>query len=127
MEPNNRETYNPYWALSLVHKALLNPTEERAALTELLRLDSHAAEASDRLLQLSNTLPPEEQIKNAIRVLETNPFKAAAYRTMANLALESGNDSLAKSAHLSLIGLNPLDVSRLHYQLATILKDQSHQ
>ena len=64
-EPDNREQFNPYQALSLVCRGLGDEAGERAALTKLLQIDSNASEAAARLLELSKSLPAAERLATA--------------------------------------------------------------
>lgn len=122
-EPNNREEYNPYQALSLVCRGLGDEAGERAALTKLLQIDSNASEASARLVELSGSLPASDRLATADRMLETNPFQEQAYRKLAAAAKETGAAGRSREAFKSLLALEPRDASRLHYELATLLRD----
>ncbi len=126
-EPNNREEYNPYQALSLVCRGLGDETGERAALTKLLQIDSNSSEASARLLELSGALPASDRLATADRMLETNPFQEQAYRKLAAAAKETGAAGRSREAFKSLLALEPRDASRLHYELATLLRDSDPQ
>ena len=48
--PDNREEFNPYWALSLACRGLGDETGERAALAKFVQIDSNASEAAARQL-----------------------------------------------------------------------------
>ena len=56
-------------------------------------------------------------------MLETNPFQEQAYRTLAAAAKETGAAGRSREAFKSLLALEPRDASRLHYELATLLRD----
>jgi tetratricopeptide (TPR) repeat protein len=120
-EPNNREPFNPYHALSLACRGLGDEAGERAALRRLLEIDSNASEAAARLVQISGNLPAAERLADGQRMLETNPFQEQAYRTLIAAAKESG--APARDSYLSLLALETLDAGRLRFELATILRD----
>jgi tetratricopeptide (TPR) repeat protein len=122
-EADNREEFNPYQALSLVCRGLGDEKGERAALTKLLQIDSNASEAAARLLELSGSLPAADRLAAADRMLETNPFQEQAYRTLATAAKETGAADRSRDAFKSLLALAPRDASRLHYELATLLRN----
>ncbi len=122
-EPENREEFNPYQAFSLVCRGLGDEAGERAALTKLLQIDSNASEASARLVELSGSLPAPDRLSAADRMLETNPFQEQAYRKLAAAAKETGAAGRSREAFKSLLALEPRDASRLHYELATLLRD----
>ena len=122
-EPDNREEFNPYQALSLACRGLGDEAGERAALTRLLQIDSNASEAAARLVELSGSLPASERLATADRMLETNPFQEQAYRKLAAAAKETGAAGRSRDAFKSLLALEPRDASRLHYELATLLRD----
>ncbi len=122
-EPHNREEFNPYWALSLVCRGMDDKYGERAALTQLLQIDSNASEAAARLLELSATLTATERFAAAERMLETNPFQEQAYRTLVTAAKETGASNRFREACISLLALDPRDSSRIHYELATMLRE----
>lgn len=121
-EANNREAYNPYWALSIACRNLGDSIAERAALGRLLRIDSNASEAAARLLELSPSLPAAERFSIADLMLETNPFQEQAYRIQIAAAKESGATKHAVQACDSLLALEPRDASRLHFELASLLE-----
>jgi len=121
--PDNREEFNPYWALSLVSRGLGDENGERAALSKLVQIDANASEAAARLLELSALLPPTERLAAAGRMLGTNPFQEQAYRTMVTAAKETGDVGRSREACVSLLALEPRDASRLHYELATLLRE----
>ena len=121
-EPNNRETYNPYWALSVACRNLGDPLAERDALSRLLQIDSNASEAAARLLELSTSLPAAERLSIADIMLETNPFQEQAYRTQIAASKDSGVPKHAVQACESLLALEPRDASRLHFELASLLQ-----
>jgi tetratricopeptide (TPR) repeat protein len=122
-EPDNREPFNPYQALALICRGLGDESGERAALARLLQIDSNASEAAARLLELSQSLPATERLATADRMLETNPFQEQAYRTLAAAARETGAAARSRDAFQSLLALEPRDASRLHYELATMLRE----
>ena len=109
--PNNREDFNPYQVLAEACKGLGDLQGEREALLKLYALDANRSEAALRLLEMEDA-----DHRDAERVLETNPFQDRAYRTIA-----AENDSL--QAYESLLALEPRDASRLHYEVAVLLKD----
>ncbi len=121
-EPDNREPFNPYQALALVHRHLGDETSERQVLTRYLQIDSNASEAAARLLELSQALPAAERHAAAGLMLETNPFQEQAYRTLASATREIGATDQSSAALKSLLALEPRDASRLHYELATLLR-----
>lgn len=121
--PDNREEFSPYWALSLACRDLGDENGERAALTRLLQIDSNASEAAARLLELSVSLPATERITAADRMLETNPFQEQAYRILVTAAKETNAAANAREACVSLLALEPRDASRLHFELATLLRE----
>ncbi|MGL4398768.1 MAG: tetratricopeptide repeat protein [Luteolibacter sp.] len=121
-EPDNRESFNPYHALSLVYRNLGDESGERQALTKYLQIDSNASEAAARLLELSQALPAAERHAAASLMLETNPFQEQAYRTLAAVTRETGATGQSCAALKSLLALEPRDASRLHYELATLLR-----
>ncbi|MEY3896682.1 MAG: hypothetical protein RLZZ214_2202 [Verrucomicrobiota bacterium] len=122
-EPDNREPFNPYQALALVCRGLGDEAGERAALARLLQIDSNASEAAARLLELSASLSATERLATAERMLETNPFQEQAYRTLVVAARETGATGHSSNAFQSLLALEPRDASRLHYELATLLRE----
>ncbi|MEM1222724.1 MAG: tetratricopeptide repeat protein [Verrucomicrobiota bacterium] len=124
-EPNNRESYNPYWALSKACRGLGDLAGERSALEQLLRLNADASDAATRLLEISNTLVAPTQVSHADLVLETNPFNEQAYRMLASASQETEDTPRAEAAYRSLLALDPVDVSRLHYELADLLQEQN--
>jgi tetratricopeptide (TPR) repeat protein len=122
-EPDNREEFNPYWALSLACRGLGDEAGERAALAKLLQIDSNASEAAARLLELSTSLPSAERLAAADRMLETNPFQEQAYRTLVTATKETGALDRTRKACVSLLALEPRDAVRIHYELATLLRE----
>ena len=116
-EPNNREPFNPYQSLALACRGLGDTEGERAALTKLLELDANASEAAARLLEIDATSV------EADRMLATNPFQEKAYRTLATTAQTAGRPEIARDALFSLLALEPRDAGRLHFELATLLRD----
>ncbi|MES2922711.1 MAG: tetratricopeptide repeat protein [Verrucomicrobiota bacterium] len=120
-EPNNREEFNPYHALSLACRGLGDEAGERTALKKLLEIDSNASEAAARLLQISGKVSAPERLADGQRMLETNPFQEQAYRTLIAAAKETG--APASDAYLSLLALETLDAGRLRIELAKILRD----
>jgi tetratricopeptide (TPR) repeat protein len=92
---------------------------ETAALRKLLDLDANAAEAASRLVELAGPVGPEERLERAHALLAINPFSEGAYRLIA--ATTPGGES--RKALASLIALEPLDIGRLHYDLALELKE----
>lgn len=122
-EPDNREAFNPYMSLALACRGLNDEAGERAALTKLLELDANVSEAAARLLELGGTLPAADRLADSDRMLETNPFQEQAYRTLAAAAKETKRPAEARDAYRSLLALKPRDASRLHYELATLLRD----
>lgn len=120
-EPNNREEFNPYHALSLACRGLGDEAGERAALKKLLEIDSNASAAAARLLQIGGKLPAAERLADGQRMLETNPFQEQTYRTLIAAAKETG--APARDAYLSLLALATLDAGRLRFELATILRE----
>lgn len=122
-EPDNREAFNPYMSLALACRGLNDATGERAALTKLLELDANVSDAAARLLELGGTLPAADRLADSDRMLETNPFQEQAYRTLAAAAKETKQPEEARDAYRSLLALEPRDASRLHYELATLLRD----
>jgi len=124
-EPNNREANNPYQILASVCRALNDDAGERSALTKLLEIDSNNSDASARLLELSGTLAAPARLAAAEKMLETNPFKEQAYRTLVGAAKELRNPDQTRIASLSLLALKPPDASRLHYELATQLRESA--
>jgi tetratricopeptide (TPR) repeat protein len=124
-EPDNREPFNPYQAFALACRRLGDEKGERAALARLLQIDSNASEAAARLLELSQALPAAERLATADRMLETNPFQEQAYRTLAAAAREIGATARSREAFQSLLALEPRDASRLHYELAILLRDSA--
>ena len=109
--PDNREEYNPYEVLAAAHKGLGDARGERAALLKLYSLDANRSEAAARLLKIEGS-----DARDADRLLEINPFQDQAYRNLAK-ANASPED------YGSLLALEPRDASRLHYELAVILKE----
>ncbi len=124
-EPNNREPFNPYQAISLACRGLGDETGERAALTKLLEIDANASEAAARLLQLSAKLPAAERLADGDRMLETNPFQEQAYRTLIAAAKETGTPP--REPYFSLLALDTLDAGRLRFELATLLRDSDRE
>jgi tetratricopeptide (TPR) repeat protein len=122
-EPDNREPFNPYQALALACRGLGDEAGERTALTRLLQIDSNASAAAARLLEISQSLPAAERLATADRMLETNPFQEQAYRKLAAAAKETGATALSREAFKSLLALGPRDASRLHYELATLMRE----
>ncbi len=122
-EPNNREAFNPYRSLAHACRGLGDEAGERAALTKLLEIDSNVSEAAARLLEIGGSLPAEERLTIGDRMLETNPFQEQAYRTLAAAAKESEAPERAREAYTSLLALQPRDAGRIHYELATQLRD----
>jgi tetratricopeptide (TPR) repeat protein len=122
-EPDNREAFNPYMSLALACRGLNDEAGERAALTKLLELDANVSEAAARLLELGGTLPAADRLADSDRMLETNPFQEQAYRTLAAAAKEADQPGQARDAYRSLLALQPRDASRLHYELASLLRD----
>lgn len=120
-EPNNRQEFNPYHALSLACRGLGDEPGERAALEKLLEIDSNASEAAARLLQIDGKLPAADRLADGQRMLETNPFQEQAYRTLIAAAKESG--APARDFYQSLLALETLDAGRLRFELATQLRD----
>jgi tetratricopeptide (TPR) repeat protein len=121
--PDNREAFNPYMSLALACRGLNDVAGERAALTRLLELDANVSEAAARLLELGGTLPAADRLTDSDRMLETNPFQEQAYRSLAAAAKEAEEPARATDAYRSLLALQPRDASRLHYELATLLRD----
>ena len=109
--PDNREEFNPYQVLADACKGLNDPIGERAALLKLYSLDANRSEAAVRILKLDTS-----DAQSADRVLETNPFQDQAYRSLAKA-------NSTQKDYASLLALEPRDATRLHYQLAVILKD----
>lgn len=122
-EPENREPFNPYQVLAAACKALDDEPGERAALTKLLEIDANASEAAARLLQLGGSQSAPVRLADADRMLETNPFQEQAYRTIFAEAKESGDLTRARAACVSLLALEPRDSSRIHFELAVLLKE----
>lgn len=120
-EPNNREAFNPYHALSLACRGLGDEAGERGALGKLLEIDSNASEAAVRLLQIDGKLPAAERLADGQRMLETNPFQEQAYRTLIAASKETG--APARDFYQSLLALETLDAGRLRFELATLLRD----
>ena len=120
-EPNNRQEFNPYHALSLACRGLGDESGERAALEKLLEIDSNASEAAARLLQIGGKIPAAERYADGQRMLETNPFQEQAYRTLIAASKDTGVP--ARDAYLSLLALETLDAGRLRFELATLLRD----
>ncbi|MEK7952563.1 tetratricopeptide repeat protein [Luteolibacter sp. Y139] len=121
-EPNNRESFNPYWSLALACRGLNDEEGERAALTKLLSIDSNVSDAAARLLELGGTLPAAERAAQGDQMLQTNPFQEKAYRTLAAAAKESGDTRRTRESLESLLALEPRDAGRLHFDLATLLR-----
>ena len=93
---------------------------ETTALLKLLELDANAAEAAARLVELAGPIGAEERLERAHGLLAINPFSESAYRLIAATSPgEIGNKALD-----SLIALEPLDLGRLHYELAVHLADK---
>lgn len=120
--PDNREEFSPYSALASACRGLGDEAGERAALEKRLRADSNDSEAAARLLETSAGLPPAGRIAAAERMLLTQPFQELAYRTLFAAARETGDTAKAREACHSLLALEPRDASRLHYELATLLR-----
>jgi tetratricopeptide (TPR) repeat protein len=121
-EPENRETFNPYWSLALACRGLNDEAGERAALVKLLSIDSNVSDAAARLLEIGGTVSAEERAAHGDRMLQTNPFQEKAYRTLAAAAKESGDVRRTREALESLLALEPRDAGRLHYDLAVLLR-----
>jgi len=119
-EPGNHEESNPYPMLAAACRNLGDTAGETAALIKLLELDANAAEAAARLVELAGPVVPEERLKRADDLLAINPFSESAYRLIAATSSgETGNKALG-----SLIALEPLDLGRLHYELAVKLAEK---
>jgi len=116
-EPENHEGTNPYAMLAVACRNLGDVTGETAALQKLLELDANAAEAAARLVELAGPVGPEERLERAHGLLAINPFSEGAYRLIA--ATSPGG--MSRDALGSLIALEPLDIGRLHYDLASQL------
>jgi tetratricopeptide (TPR) repeat protein len=119
VEPENHEGANPYAMLATACRNLGDVEGETAALRKLLDLDANAAEAASRLVELAGPVGPEERLERAHALLAINPFSEGAYRLIA--ATTPGGES--RKALASLIALEPLDIGRLHYDLALELKE----
>jgi tetratricopeptide (TPR) repeat protein len=119
LEPENHEGTNPYAMLATACRNLGDVEGETAALRKLLELDANAAEAASRLVELAGPVGPEERLERAHALLAINPFSEGAYRLIA--ATVPGGES--RKALGSLIALEPLDIGRLHYDLAVELAE----
>lgn len=117
-EPANHEEANPYQMLAAACRGLGDEAGETAALKKLLELDANSAEAASRLVELGAKAPAEERLKRADDLLAINPFSESAYRAIA----AASPDENGKKALGSLIALEPLDLGRMHYELALLLK-----
>lgn len=109
--PDNREDFSPYEVIADACKGLGDTAGERAALLRLYTLDANRSEAAARLLKLDGA-----DSTDADRMLETHPFQDQAYRILAK-------ETTSRGAYESLLGLEPRDATRLHYELAMILRE----
>ena len=109
--PDNREDFSPYQILADSCKGLGDPAGERTALLKLYTLDANRSEAAARLLKMEAS-----DSTDADRMLETNPFQDQAYRSLAK-------ENASRKDYESLLSLEPRDASRLHYELAVILRE----
>lgn len=108
--PDNREEYNPYEALAAACRGLNDSDGERQALETLYRLDADRSEAAARLLAMEGS-----GIADAERMLETNPFQDVALRVLAR-------ERPSPQSYAALLALEPRDGTRLHYELAELLR-----
>jgi tetratricopeptide (TPR) repeat protein len=103
-------------------RSLNDAKGERGVLQEWAEIDDEATDAYQRLIELAVADKDWPTVtRNAERYLAVNPLVAPPYRSIAQAAGETGDDSAAIVAWRTLIQLDVPERADAHYQLARLL------
>lgn len=107
--------------LARVHRELGETDAEWERLPEVVRRDAAAPEACQRLMQLASDRGDWATLRWAAeRFLAVNPLVETAYGPLATAAEKTGATAEAVAAYETLLRLDPLRPSELHYQIARL-------
>ena len=116
---------NGYELLARVHRQLSETDAEREVLKKLAVLDADAVGVYLRLLELCTRVKDWKGLaSNARRLLAVNPLLKAPHRYLAQAMEELGTPAEAVSSYRSLLSMDPVDPSGLHFRLARLLRGQ---
>ena len=113
---------NAYSMLAAVHRELNEPDQERDVLRRLTKLDADGVPAMLRLLELDAAANDwQAAMRDAERLLGTNPLLPQPHRTMARAGEELKRPADAIAAYHRLLLMDPEDPAEVHFRLARLL------
>jgi tetratricopeptide (TPR) repeat protein len=123
--PDDYSDSSAHWAKARLFREQKRTADEAALLRTLAARHSSALNAFLRLIELeTETQSWSEVTTHAQRALALNPFLRTPNEALARAATESGQNELAISSNRRLLELAPPNPSKIHYQLASLLRTQ---
>jgi tetratricopeptide (TPR) repeat protein len=114
---------NAYLLLATVYRRLSDAGAERKVLEELANRDGNATAAYLRLMEMAEAAGDWRLLlENARRQLAVNPLIPAPYRGLARASEELRATDEALSSYRALALLDDTDPARVHYHLASLLR-----
>lgn len=124
--PEQRGADSALLSLARVQKELGETVAERATLRRLAAIDGEAPDAYLRLVELGTAEGDWPEVAaNARRFLEINPLVAVPWRSLAQAAAATGDDTTAITANRTLLKLDPANPAEVHFELARLLRRRS--
>lgn len=114
-----------YEMLALVHRQLGEAEREQAVLEQYVRHSAEAADALNRLMQLSAAKQQWQAVAEYGRqLLAVEPMQRPQHEMLAEAAEQLGDKDLALRSLKALAQLGPIDPADVQYRLARLLHER---
>ena len=122
--PTDTSPLNAARQLARVYRRLDDPDAERRVLTALAELDGDATDVYLRLMELAAEQEQWETLRQqALRLLAVNPLIPPGHEmlSLAGERLQRFDEVIG--AQRAMLQMNPADPARVHYRIASALKE----